>query len=777
MFDLRWVLGFFIGLFLMTNSVFGQVGFPYCETFEGNDTQSATVFGADAVLAGDVLRLTSNELDQRGYVYVDIPFSSVFGIKASFEYFSYGGTGADGLSFFLYDAEVSNFTIGGFGGSLGYSKRNNEPGVSGAYMGIGFDEFGNFGNSTEARSGGFPGVGDQQVPDAIVIRGPGNGFDGYEFIAGRRTMEAGADGLPSDQQFPISSGGVGTTRVTDPNQPGYRKVFINLEPNPNDVGYLITVEMQYTTEANNSRLISIFERLPYRFEAPEDLKVGFSASTGGETNFHEIRNLIVEVSNDDGLLEPEGVDFLDKASCEGQENTYFITDEEVVLPNPNSEIRCLQFYRSLEDIEEEESDVCSQGRCREENRELVLPEGVFRAAGQGGDFTFFPNEGFTDQNVTVYYTITDTYGKTSTGNSMTLLIQESPDPVTLRLAGSEEELDEIRLCPDESIVLEAVGDEEYERFEWYKDGEIITDAESEELQVSDKGLYSVIVYNRKNCPAFSNEVSVDYPEFPEAELDLPLIGCIPGEPVDGLSAIANLDLENFDYRLTKDGVELINEEIVQISESGIYQLEVKHKDLDCYGPATDFEVEIYEDALVANFDFEVAGTGIKSDEDGGIFADDTIQFTNLSDDRAVSYEWIFSPGLSSESENPTHVFGEKGEFEVELVITDENGCQSSVKKLVSITKSYRVMVPTGFTPEENTNQFFTPKYKGLVSAELLIFNLWGELLFRSDELDGEGWDGRLEGNLLDAGTYVYRFNGVSVDGESVKESGKFRLIR
>lgn len=777
MMGFRVVWTFLIISLLHTYAAFGQVGFPYCETFQGNNTQSATVFGADAVLAGDVLRLTSNEFDQRGFVYVDIPFSSVFGIKASFEYFSYGGTGADGLAFFLYDAEVPNFTIGGFGGSLGYSKRNNEPGVSGAYMGIGFDEFGNFGNSTEARSGGFPGVNDQQVPDAIVIRGPGNGFDGYDFIAGRRTMEAGADGLPADQQFPISSGGVGTTRVTDPNRPGYRKVFINLEPNPDDVGYLITVEMQFTTEANNSRLISIFERLPYPFEAPENLKVGFSASTGGETNFHEIRNLIVEVSNDDGLENPEGVDFSDKASCEGQENTYFITDEEVVLPNPNSEIRCLQFYSSLEDIEEEESDVCAQGKCREENRELVLPEGVFRAAGEGGDFTFFPNEGFTDETVTVYYTITDTYGKTSAGNSMSLLIQESPDPVTLQVAGTGEELDEIRLCPEENIVLEAVGDEEYERFEWYQDGEILAGEESKELEISEDGLYSVIVYNRKNCPAFSDEVSVDYPEFPAAELDLPLIGCTPGESVDGLSAILNLDLENFDYRLTKGNVELTNEELVQISESGIYQLEIKHKDLDCYGPAVDFEVVIYEEELVADFDFEVAGTGIKGDEDGGIFADDPIQFTNLSDERALSFEWQFSQESSSESENPTHVFGEKGEFEVELVITDENGCQARVKKLVSITKSSRVMVPTGFTPEENSNQFFTPKYKGLVSVELLIFNLWGELLFRSDEMDSEGWDGKLDGKLLDAGTYVFRFNGVSVDGESVKESGKFRLIR
>ena len=87
------------------------------------------------------------------------------------------------------------------------------------------------------------------------------------------------------------------------------------------------------------------------------------------------------------------------------------------------------------------------------------------------------------------------------------------------------------------------------------------------------------------------------------------------------------------------------------------------------------------------------------------------------------------------------------------------------------------MFPTGFTPLLNQNKFFVPKFKGLERIELLIFNSWGELIFNTDELNSEGWDGRLKGELLDAGFYFFRFNGVSTDGEEVEESGKFRLIR
>src|SRR5690606_25918281 len=107
-------------------------------------------------LTGNSLQLTSNGNDENGYVFVDIPFSSAFGLKVSFEFSSYGGTGADGFSFFMFDGNINafDFEIGGTGGALGYTaarQRFDESalirkGLKGAYLGIGFDELGNFGN-------------------------------------------------------------------------------------------------------------------------------------------------------------------------------------------------------------------------------------------------------------------------------------------------------------------------------------------------------------------------------------------------------------------------------------------------------------------------------------------------------------------------------------------------------------------------------------------------------------------------------------------------------
>ena len=113
-------------------------GFPYCEPFTNSTFRQNTVLGGapiDPVLTAATgenpegqgfLRLTNNNTDQRGYVYVDLPFSSAYGLKFSFEYFMYGGSGADGISVFLFDGNISaaDFQIGGWGGSLGYAPIN-----------------------------------------------------------------------------------------------------------------------------------------------------------------------------------------------------------------------------------------------------------------------------------------------------------------------------------------------------------------------------------------------------------------------------------------------------------------------------------------------------------------------------------------------------------------------------------------------------------------------------------------------------------------------------
>lgn len=768
---------YFLLIFISSSSV-AQVGFPYCENFGGGSTQSSTVFGGSAILTSGVLRLTSNQNDQSGFVYIDIPFSSTFGIKASFEYFCYGGTGADGLTAFLFDGAVTNFNPGGFGGSLGYARRNNEPGLSGAYLGIGFDTFGNFGNNSESKVGGFPGDLGGSHPNAIVVRGPGQGFSGYQYIAGKKVNEGGILGLPAVDQFHLSSGGQGTNRVIDPQSPGYRQVFLNLEPNPFGIGYLLTVEMLVTTEAGNPRMVSIFNQEPYPFIAPDQLKLGFAASTGGANNFHEIRNLIVEVSNDDGLIDPEGLDIDDIASCAGQENTYDLFNTNIRLPNENSSLRCIQFYKSLDDIISEDDDICSQGNCRAENRELILPQGVFKADTEGGGFTFFPNPEFIGETVEVFYTITDNYGKTSSGNFIKLLVQESPAPIAIESELLDLDKKEIRLCEGDFVILHALGDEAYVRYQWFFGEELIVESENAQIEVTEAGDYKVLAFNSKSCPIESEVISLVNPDFPVLQIENPVVGCEIGGSVDIRDFIVDYDSLSYDYQLlSPEGTLFVNEEMFDINSSGVYFLSIKYKDLSCWSEPIEFGVKLIDEELRVVFDYEIDGTGIKSEAEGGVFIDDPIRFISESSGGAVGWFWDFGDGNTSEEENPVHVFGKKGTFLVNLIVFNSLGCESMFEMEVPITKSFRVMYPTGFTPNQSENNYFRPKFKGIAKMELSIFNIWGNLIFQTLDLNTPGWDGRIDNELMPGGSYVYRVRMESIDGDKIEESGRFLLIR
>lgn len=141
---LRLTVFFIVGLFI-SSTCYAQ--FPYVESFR-NATASGIVFGGapSAFLTASgssasggtpiypigsgYLRLTNAEQNQKGYAYSTSDFPSSNGLKVEFEYDTYGGSRADGISFFLFDATADPFKIGGFGGSLGYAQINTTNPIS-----------------------------------------------------------------------------------------------------------------------------------------------------------------------------------------------------------------------------------------------------------------------------------------------------------------------------------------------------------------------------------------------------------------------------------------------------------------------------------------------------------------------------------------------------------------------------------------------------------------------------------------------------------------------
>jgi len=302
---------------------------PYAESFK-NTTSAGTIFGGSpisALLTGGgidadgqgYLRLTTNTNNQTGFARNTTAFPTVSGLSISFDYYTYGGTGADGLAFFLYDASANPFSIGGFGGSLGYAQNSTNPGISKAFLGLGIDEFGNFSNPTAGRQGG-PGP----RPSSVALRGDGNGNSAistnYEYLIGIQTSDALAMAAAgSGSIFQITGGMDGRTSGSmSSSTPGYSRAKIDLVPNLSGSGFNVNV---WIIEGNTTGGIVHHLIKNYNYIStnpiPEFLSYGFSAGTGAKNNFHEVRDLQISLPIQMAETEPLTSDIIKT----GQQNT------------------------------------------------------------------------------------------------------------------------------------------------------------------------------------------------------------------------------------------------------------------------------------------------------------------------------------------------------------------------------------------------------------------------------------------------------------------------
>ena len=264
-------------------------------SFPGSTTQQGIPGNPNAPDANGsgVLHLTSAIPNQTGFVVYNQAIAASAGLTIKFDYFSYGGTGADGLSFFLIDGAASPTVGGAYGGSLGYAQKQVEriAGITGGYLGVGIDEYGNFSTSIEGTGVQRPtpaGV-DTRVPDSIAIRG--SQANGFPFLTGSGTLP-----------FTLDSPGPAATRDTSK-----RSVQIDLTP-----AGLISVQVDGNADGDfndpGEKPITNFNVAAVNGALPASFKFGFASSTGDLTNVHEIRNLVIRQPQGDPNLLPNAAD-------------------------------------------------------------------------------------------------------------------------------------------------------------------------------------------------------------------------------------------------------------------------------------------------------------------------------------------------------------------------------------------------------------------------------------------------------------------------------------
>ncbi|MWV58892.1 DUF7507 domain-containing protein [Rathayibacter sp. VKM Ac-2754] len=238
-----------------------------------------------ADFATGFLQLTDTRNNAKGGAVFNRPIPATGGLDVQFDQYQYqallGLQGADGIGFFLSDGSRSLTAAGAPGGSLGYGQSTAVPGVNGGYLGIGLDVYGNFSFDDGGLGAGCPtnAAAGARVQNRIVARGPGQGTANYCYIARSNAISLRP-----------------TLNLANTGTPGTdvgRTIRVTVSP---DAKPVVTVYYGSSAGLPASSLTQVMQ-FTMATNAPPTFKLGFTASTGGSSDTHLIRNVSVSSIN------------------------------------------------------------------------------------------------------------------------------------------------------------------------------------------------------------------------------------------------------------------------------------------------------------------------------------------------------------------------------------------------------------------------------------------------------------------------------------------------
>ena len=160
----------------------------------------------------------------------------------------------------------------------------------------------------------------------------------------------------------------------------------------------------------------------------------------------------------------------------------------------------------------------------------------------------------------------------------------------------------------------------------------------------------------------------------------------------------------------------------------------------------------------------------------------SVHFENRSGGTGNTYLWDFGDGHTSTVAHPDHVFKRKGEYRVELTVTNSKGCVDKTDRLVRIERDYNLEAATAFSPNgDGVNDYFIPEALttlGLRFHMSIHDPATGEVLYETTDPQ-RPWNGRVnnKGEKCDVGEYVWVVEMKDGDRFGGSYTGKVKLER
>ncbi len=153
-----------------------------------------------------------------------------------------------------------------------------------------------------------------------------------------------------------------------------------------------------------------------------------------------------------------------------------------------------------------------------------------------------------------------------------------------------------------------------------------------------------------------------------------------------------------------------------------------------------------------------------------------VNFQNTSTG-AISYFWDFGNAQTSILTEPSVIYTEYGEYPVMLVATNEYGCKDTAWYHTIDVTGLGFYIPNAFTPDGNgNNEIFNLEGYGMKSFDASVYDRWGHLLYRWNESQS-GWDGKVNGEIVQEGVYIYKVSITMKDLRKYEPTGHLTLLK
>lgn len=172
---------------------------------------------------------------------------------------------------------------------------------------------------------------------------------------------------------------------------------------------------------------------------------------------------------------------------------------------------------------------------------------------------------------------------------------------------------------------------------------------------------------------------------------------------------------------------------------------------------------------------------VASPHDTTVFAGQPVPLlaTGPVDPGGSSYLWSPATGISNPLiKNPVATVSVPQVVTYTVQLTTSGGCAGTDTATVRAFAVADIFVPNAFSPNgDGHNDVLRPIVPGIVSLKFFtVFGRFGQQVFTTNNM-GVGWDGSVNGRLVEAGVYVWMAMGVDVSGRVVERRGTVLVVR